>query len=225
MFICLNAKMLKCNKSFTLIEILVSITIFTFLIMAALGVYITSITKHRQALKSQVVNEELQYVVEITSRDINISDGYLMASRDSDVDTRIDTIYLNHPTKKIVGAECTGLGGVDCDKCCNQPAQCDVDLFSCECCLQYRFNSTDNTIEVKGKGDSDFVALTSSRIEIENVYFNIDSVIAGNLARQPKITILIKAKEKNDILGTSEIILQTTITQREIFNLYQGAIP
>ena len=215
--------MLKCNKSFTLIEILVSITIFTFLIMAALGIYITAITKHRQALRSQVVNEDLNYATEVMYRDIK--DSFLMAYCDGLFCNSEKTIYLNHPTKKIVGAACDAIAGPekDCDKCCNTPAQCTVDTFSCRCCLQYRLNSATHKIEVKGAGDFDFLPLTSSRVNIEDVNFLIPTG-AGDTQDQPRITILIEARERNDTLGTSRIILEMTVTQNEVINFYIGNI-
>jgi len=222
MFICLNAKMLKCNKSFTLIEILVSITIFTFLIMAALGIYITAITKHRQALRSQVVNEDLNYATELIYRDIK--DSYLKAYCETAFCGNEKTIYLDHPTKKITGDndgdgtdDCVEKGGIDCRNCSSG------DKFSCECCLQYRFNSSTRQIEIKGIGDSDFVPLTSSRVNIENVNFLI-STGAGDTQKQPRITILIEARERNDTLGTSRIILEMTVTQNEVINFYAGPI-
>lgn len=217
MFICLNAKMLKCNKSFTLIEILTSITIFTFLIMAALGIYITSITKHRQALRSQVVNEDLNYATELMYRDIK--DSFLMAYCDGAFCNNERTIYLNHPIKKIVGDDCVDLAGPnqDCDRCST------ANTFACRCCLQYRLNSTTDQLEGKGAGDADFVPLTSSRVNIENVNFLIPTG-AGDQEDQPRVTILIRAREINDSLGTSQVILQMTVTQNEVINFYAGPI-
>lgn len=197
MFICLNAKMFKCNKGFTLVEIIVAITIFTLLMLATFGVYLTSFRKHRQALMSQIVNEELQYVIEIISRDIR--ESYLMARSIAE-----ERIFLDHPTKNINDATCTP------DNCCAG-------------CLQYRFNLANNRIEVQGRGDISFVALTSPRMEIERVFFNIDTA-AYPAPDQPRITILMRAKARADTLGTSRIILQTTITQKEVVNLYRGGI-
>jgi hypothetical protein len=148
------------------------------------------------ALQTQLVNEDLKYAMEIMGRDIK--ESYIMASS-----TDGKTIYLNHPTKNIDDANCT-LGGV-------------------VGCLQYKFNSTDGRIEVEGKNDSDFVPLTSSKIIVESVNFIINAT-KDEIKDQPKITISIKAKAKNDPKNLSELLLQTTISQKEILNLYQGAL-
>jgi len=213
----LDNKILKKNQSFTLIEILVSITIFTFLIMAALGVYVTSITKHRQALRSQVVNEDLNFATELIYRDIK--DSYLKAYCETAFCGNEKTIYLDHPTKKIIGADCVAIAGPnqDCTKCSL------ANTFACECCLQYRFNSTTYQIEIKGIGDSGFVPLTSSRVNIEDVTFLIPTV-AGDAQDQPRISISIRARERDDALGTSQIILQMSVTQNEVINFYIGDI-
>jgi len=105
----------------------------------------------------------------------------------------------------------------DCDDCSL------TDTFSCRCCLQYRLNSATHKIEVKGAGDFDFLPLTSSRVNIEDVNFLIPTG-AGDTQDQPRITILIEARERNDTLGTSRIILEMTVTQNEVINFYIGNI-
>jgi len=216
MFKFLDFKILK-RQGFTLIEILTAITLFTFLIMAALGIYLTSLTKHRQALKSQVVNEDLQYATELMYQDIRKS--YLMASGDSDDDLKDDIIYLDHPTKNTVS------GSVNATPCaegvCNQ---CSITegTAACKCCLQYHFNSTANRIEMKSKDEpgcnftaaAPCVPITSSRIVIESFNFDIPVIGEGDIGHeldQPRITILIRARERDDVARTSEITLQTQL--------------
>ncbi|HOK35305.1 MAG TPA: type II secretion system protein [Candidatus Pacearchaeota archaeon] len=185
--------------SFTLIELLISVSIFAILMIVISGVYFSSIDKHAMALNLQLVSEDLNYATEIMKKDIK--DSYIMASS-------IDgtTIYLSHPTKNVV------LGG------------CTSENFDKSECLQYKFNANTKKIEVRANGDSGFIPLTSSNTEIENLKFQIDAT-SGNLADQPKITISIKAKAKNDPQKLSQIILQTTVSQqRDIINLYQGAL-
>lgn len=151
--------------------------------------------RHIVALQVQTVNEELRYAMEVMARDIK--DSYVMASGTEPI------IYLYHPTKNFNNSECTTSGFLGC--------------------LQYKYNSVDKRIEVKGKDDSNFVPLTSSNIEVEKLIFNIDAT-AGNASDQPKVTILIKAKEKKDSKGQSETSIQTTVNQKETINLYQGTL-
>lgn len=228
------------NQSFTLIELLTSITLFTFLIMAAIGIYLTSITRHQQALRSQVVNEDLQYATEIMARDIR--DSYIVGWSDTDGDSSTtEIIYLNHPTKNIV----TGV----CDPMNPSPLSCEGCNLStipsqkpaCACCLQYYFNSDPSAlpnigrIEIRDKYndctfDNDCPSLTSSRVDIEYLDFILDDIRdpvsnPGTWQEdQPRVTIVIRAREKDDSLDTSDIRLQLTITQMEVLHFFQGEI-
>lgn len=153
--------------------------------------------RHIVALQVQTVNEELRYAMEVMARDIK--DSYVMASGTEPI-----ILYLYHPTKNNTNnGVCTTSGFLGC--------------------LQYQYNSVDKRIEVMGKDDSNFVPLTSSNIEVEKLIFNIDAT-GGNASDQPKVTILIKAKEKKDSKGQSETSIQTTVNQKETINLYQGIL-
>jgi len=188
------------KSAFTLIELLVSVSIFVIFTLAIMDIYFSSIDRHTVALQIQTVNQELRYAMEVIARDIK--DGYLMASKDNNGDG-IDQIYIYHPTKNIDSNNCkiSGVTG----------------------CLQYKFNTVDKRIETMGSGDSSFVPLTSSRIKVEKVNFYIDDIV-GSTSEQPKVTILISAKEKNDLENQSVIFLQTTVNQKETVNLYQGSL-
>lgn len=184
----------KHQKNFSLIELLISVSIFVVLMITTTSLYFSSIEKHTMALNLQSVTEDIKYATEAMKKDIKNS--YIMA-----LSTDGKTIYLNNKTKNF-GSNCEPGNLLDC--------------------LQYRFNSTENQIEVKANGDSGFVPLTSSNIIIENFSFYIDNAIANNDSKQPKVTIKFKAKAKNDSKNLSEVSFQTTVSQKEIGNLYQG---
>lgn len=183
----------KHQKNFSLIELLISVSIFVVLMITTTSLYLSSIAKHTMALNLQSVTEDIKYATEVMKKDIK--ESYIMA-----LSTDGKTIYLNNKTKNV-GSNCKPDSLLDC--------------------LQYRFNSTENQIEAKANGDLDFVPLTSSNIVIENFSFYIDTIARDN-SEQPKVTIIIKAKAKNDPQNLSEVSFQTTVSQKEIGNLYQG---
>lgn len=189
------------KNAFTLIELLVSVSIFVIFTLAIMSIYFSSIERHTVSLQIQTVNEELRYAIEVMTRDIKA--GYLMASKDNNSDGNIDQIYIYHPTKNINSNNCkiSGVTG----------------------CLQYKFNTVDKRIEVQGNGDSTFVPLTSSNIIVWKMNFYIDDIV-GSTSEQPKVTILINAREKNDPNDQSNILLQATVNQKETVNLYQGPL-
>lgn len=194
------------KNAFTLIELLVSVSIFVIFTLAIMSIYFSSIERHTVALQIQTVNEELRYAIEVMTRDIKA--GYLMASKDNNSDGNIDQIYIYHPTKNINSNNCK-ISGVT------------VGVTGC---LQYKFNTVDKRIEVQGNGDSTFVPLTSSNIIVWKMNFYIDDIV-GSTSEQPKVTILINAREKKDFKDQSKIFLQTTVNQKETVNLYQGLLP
>ncbi len=189
---------IKKSYSFTLIELLVSVSIFVILMILISVIYFSSMDKHTMALNLQLVSEDLNYAMEVMKRDIK--DSYIMASS---IDQTI--IYLNSPAKNV-GPNCT------------------IVNFNKLDCLHYKFNPDTKRIEVMANGDSDFVPLTSSNTEILAFKFQVDAT-AGNLYDQPKVTINLKARAKNDLRNVSQITLQTTVSQqKDIINLYQGAL-
>ena len=75
MFKCLNVKM---NKAFTLVEMLVSILIFSIIIGAATGVFVSAIKLQRYSLTHQQLLDQTSYAMEYMSRAIR------MAQKDDD---------------------------------------------------------------------------------------------------------------------------------------------
>lgn len=186
------------ENSFTIIELLVALTVFVFVIISALSVYTITIQRHFQAQKTQVVNEELAYAIELMATDIKNS-YIILKSPDN------NAIYLAHKTKSQNYENCKN--GIAAD------------------CLVYKLENYQ--ITSKSKGDTVFVPLTSDRIIIERLVFQVNAE-PNSEQDNPQVTILIKARERNDIPGgPTEIFLQTTISQRELEgkpeNKYRGA--
>ena len=208
----LNFKYSK--KSFTIIELLTAIVVFTFVIMATLGIYTITIQRHFQAQKIQTVDEELHYAIEVMARDIK--GGYLMGSKDTNTDGKIDKLYIANQNK---------LSQDDYNNCLNNPKTYPNS------CLIYKIDTSDgdtNGIWVKyGSADSDFVRLTSSKIKL--VYGSCSFTIFAQVTSDsdpkpdsPLIIIDITALFSSDKEGVSKISLHTSVNQEELTNYYQG---
>jgi len=61
------------NKGFTLIEIVVAVAIFTLLIGASAGVFISSLKNQKQGLATQEVLDQTSYLMEYMSRAIRMA--------------------------------------------------------------------------------------------------------------------------------------------------------
>jgi type II secretory pathway component PulJ len=202
----LNLKHSK--KSFTIIELLTAIAVFTFIIIATLGIYTITIQRHFQAQKIQTVEEELHYAIEVMARDIK--GGYLMGSKDTNGDSKIDKLYIANQNKLTQDD--------DYNKCLN-------NLY--DYCLTYRIdtsNSATNGIWVKyGSADSQEVRLTSSKIKLTNGSFTIFAQGNPNLPKDSPLTMIdITALFSSDKEEVSKISLHTSVTQEELTNYYQG---
>ena len=192
------------KRGFTIIELLMAMGVFIFVIISALGIYIIAIQRHYQAQKIQLVTEELRFAMELISNDIKNSD--IIAAKDeypTGGDGLIDLIYLDYPDKNIDSNSCND--------------------SSYTGCFQYKIDYANKDIRASGAGDGgNFIPLTSQNIEIiEGSQFYVDAT-PYNEQELPKVTILIKAKAKNDTENISDLILQTTISQRKLENRYQG---
>lgn len=196
-------------KSFTIIELLIAMTVFVFVIISTLTIYTMTIQKHFQARKSQIVNEDLQYAIEVMNADIKNS----FVVGEGPVDPPNKVIYLANKTKSPIYDDC-------------------LTTVNDTNCLVYKIAKDSNNngrIWVKGKGDTaGYVELTSSRVTVDydRSFFDVDAE-ALTSKHNPEVTILIVAREKTESLGgLSEIILQTTVSQRELdgepVNRYRG---
>jgi prepilin-type N-terminal cleavage/methylation domain-containing protein len=61
------------NKAFTLIEVLLAVTIFSLFIGASTGIFISSIGAQRKALAAQEVLDQTSYVMEYVSRALRMA--------------------------------------------------------------------------------------------------------------------------------------------------------
>lgn len=206
------------KRSFTLIELLTAITVFVFLITATMGIYVTTIQKHFQAQKIQVVTEELRYTMDLMSRDIKNS--YVVAIKNGGDDYQ--SIWLAHLTKMTEAQRNT---------CLASPSENN--------CLVYRFNYRDHTgnscrgtqkqcIDSKEVGATEtYAPLTSSNIGIiKGATYEEESKfeVSPGATSTPLINIFIYAKEINDnqSICISCVFLKTSVSQKEIENFYKG---
>lgn len=190
------------KSSFTIIELLMALGVFTFVVLSALGIYTTTIQKHYEAQKIQLVVEELRWPMELMAKDIK--EGILMWSKSN------NEIYI--ASKRI---------GLDNFNKCLAGNKSN--------CLIYKINLSDinnSRIEVSFNGGATYLQMTSSKIQIlSGSQFKLPSNLSNNPSKNPMVTILIKAKATNDPKEISQITLQTTVNQNSPENHYQGSLP
>lgn len=61
------------NKGLTLIELVVAVAVFSLVALSALGVFALGLKKQRQGLTTQIVQENIHYVLEMMAKEIRMS--------------------------------------------------------------------------------------------------------------------------------------------------------
>ncbi|MDP2090090.1 MAG: prepilin-type N-terminal cleavage/methylation domain-containing protein [Candidatus Gracilibacteria bacterium] len=191
------------NYGFTLVEVLVSITIFSIMFISIIWIYIISTDISMKSDINRVMQENLKNLASKISEDIR-KDGIKGVSSST-----IDTCDFDKTTLKNYK-----VGDKLCAKSGNIYYLAKKDLVLGE---YYRVS---DSLECSGLTDNCVIAmgpnepLTNSYVSIKELKFYIsdDSVpkVTINIVLQPSI----KKGVKPDMIKDSKIIFQTTISER-----------
>jgi prepilin-type N-terminal cleavage/methylation domain-containing protein len=182
----MEKKNIKKNKGFTLIEMLVAMTLFSFVITIALGALFTILKANEKAKIMKTVVNNLNVALEGMSREIRVGSEYNNSNG--------STSHFKFKTKE----GCVGEYKLE-DKLIKRRIK--------------RKDPEDPSSVCGDKGDANFVAITGSDMEITDLSFNITGVGADSF--QPRVLILLKGKiDRPNINEVFNI--QTTISQRKI---------
>jgi len=178
------------DRGFTLIEMLVTMTVFSLILGAALAILTSAIRLQEYNLAYFKITDQTSYVLEYMSRQIR------MARRD-DADTCIGT-NLRFKVQEIPGGA-TGLMFVD----------------SIGHCKGYFLDPSDKRLKEYDALRSPLIlALTPIDIEISSLIF-VPRGESGADGIQPRVTISMKVKGENQ--GSQPVAnVQTTISTRNL---------
>jgi len=177
----------KFKKAFTLIEVLVSVAIFSLLIAGPTGFFISSLKGQKKALSSQELIDNTSYFLEYFSRAVR------MAQKDS------SSVCLTNSSNKT-NYELVGELGI---KFVNYKGDC-----------QEIFLEGGRIKEKRGGLDVGF--LTSANLEVVIFKIRLSGETqSDNL--QPKVTVFLKMKGTNKSEEMNpDINIQTTLSQRNL---------
>jgi len=176
------------RNGFTLIEMLVAVTVFTLILGSAAGLFVAGIRSQTKALVFQKLLDETGFVMEKMSRALRVA-------------------------KKDLTGWCLplGLGCGSGYNYCNPTPNNDFILFigskdECSAFFLFNFSLAQNPPVAA-------LPLTSTDFEVTSVVFDLSGESqTDNL--QPRVTILLKIKNAN--AAKPEITIQTTISQRNL---------
>lgn len=191
------------NSGYTLIEILVAVSIFTTVIAAPTGFFITALKVQQKALASQKILDETSYVLEYVGRAIRMAKKELTCEyKDSP-----QTCFCLKTKGYGYNYETTRDGNGIRFNTYDTPSDCK-EIF---------WDTSDNKIkERKNKGEE--IPLTSDDLEVVSFKVGPPDSWTQDDNLQPRITLYLEVKGIKVAQPELQPVLkiQTTISQRNL---------
>lgn len=187
------------NRGFSLIELLVSMALFTVVLTMGVGALMVLINANAKAQNTQESVSNIQFALDSMAREIRTGFAYYCSGgteTTGDITTHQDCnkgTYLS-----IIEGGKSLTDGADNRR------------------IAYRYNSTDGSIERK-VGSGSWVRLTNPTINVTAMHFNVSNTANkeddANLF-QPNATIFIEGEVVGVGSTGSSFMIQTTVTKR-----------
>jgi prepilin-type N-terminal cleavage/methylation domain-containing protein len=175
-------------KGFSLIEVMVSVTLFAIIILSTTQIFKMVVDGQRGAIAAQNVEESLKYFSEVTGKEMR------MAQKNS------DNFCSGIPADKIFVVT---------------PVNSTMDSLSFKNrygeCVTYQLGS-----DISGnqrfviKRDSSLDFITPAKIRVDALHF----IVSESAQTQPIVTINLKAHATERVQFRSDMIMQTSISSR-----------
>ncbi|MDD5145537.1 MAG: type II secretion system protein [Candidatus Pacebacteria bacterium] len=181
------------NKGFTLVEMMVAITIFSVIVGAAIGVFVSSMKSQRKVLAEQEILDQTSYALEYISRAIR------MAKKDS-------------------GPECLSLDNLNYEKTSSGTGGIKFKTYLGDYCQEFFRECSGGKcylVERKTEIDTGFITennLTAPNLNVASFNIGPADTWSQDDSLQPAITIFFEIEGKEN----SKISIQTTISQRNL---------
>ncbi|MFA5024005.1 MAG: prepilin-type N-terminal cleavage/methylation domain-containing protein [Patescibacteria group bacterium] len=169
----------------SLIEVIVSVLLFTVIIMSATQIFKLVIDAQRSSIATQNVQESLKYFLEVMSKEVRT------AKKNQDVCPGI-------ATNRIFATSSNALGDILTFR--NYDGEC----------VTYSLDTDGDNQRFQITRDSQSGFISPAKIRIDSLHF----VIADSSTVQPSIVVNLKAWALSEGQFNSEMTIQTTITSR-----------
>lgn len=176
------------KRGFTLIEVMVAVTIFSLMVGTIMEIFMWGIKEQRRALSTQKLLDETSYALEHMSRSIR------MAKKELNAPACLSTNGLNYETN----ADKTLIRFIDHNNVCTE------------------FFLDADSKQLKKTAGGATLAMTSSAFAINVFKFNFIGESQSD-AIQPRVTIFLDIQGGGQKLEERpQIKIQTTISQRNL---------
>lgn len=177
---------IKNEKGFTLLEILVSVAIFSLVLVATMGAILTVLDANRKARTVVEAMNNLNFAMESITRSIKTGVNPVNVGGTSAIAVKANDLGSGDFTREHISYKLDG----------GQILRCVNTILDGVC----------------DSGDS-WVPLTSKEIVIEGLTFKISNTTDFN---QPKVLVNVRGKVEANEHIYSRFHLQTTISQRDL---------
>lgn len=210
------------KKGFTLIEVLVSLSIFTMVIVIAVGVLLTMVDANSRAQNMQSVMTNLSFAVDSMTRDIRTGTNYFCQSSNSSAGSA--TVPALSSSLPVSGNDVRNCGNGRSNRFSfsfiegggSLTANCGSGRIA------YRYNPTDKSIERRlcagdGQGGdnqpADWQRMTATNVQVDELRF---TVTGANLSDEltPTVTIYVSGSVAGTVKTATNFSMQTTVTQQ-----------
>lgn len=190
------------QRGFSLVEVLVSLSIFTIVVVISVSTLLVLIDANAKSQSMQVVMSNLAFALDSMTREIRTGDSYFCILSSQDFITTLDgsaqqdcpngspAFAFNEGGESITGQICSGPG--------------------CSKRITYRLNNA--AIERRIGDDTDWVPVTSPDVSIEELEFVVTGSERGDDIT-PSVTIYLSGWVDAGATTGSEFEIQTTVTQ------------
>jgi prepilin-type N-terminal cleavage/methylation domain-containing protein len=180
----------KSDKGFTLIEMLVSIALFSIVLVIVLGAMLTIINVNRRAQALASVINNFNSSVESMNRVIKSAEptSISVTSYEGNSGGKIE-LTINNEYNLVGAGSLLGNDNVD---------------------VSFRFNETDGSIE-RSLANGAWLAITADDVTIQKLQF-----IKNTSPTQPEVIIIIAGEAGVDADSKTSFEIMTTVSQRQI---------
>ncbi len=178
------------RAGFTMIELLVSMTVFIILMGLIADIFISSLRSQRTLVALMAANDNASLMLEQLARDIRTGSNFCIADSSG--------ACTSPPVTQGAALAFTNAAGTQ---------------------VIYRFNALDSDIEKSEDNGATFSILTSANVLINNLVFRlVDQEISSgpNDPWPPRVTITLKVGSTDQQLSGITTNLETSVSSRNI---------
>lgn len=177
-------RILNSHKGFTLIEMVVAVSLFTVVMLSSMGAIISMIDANRKAQSLRIVMDNLNFAVENITRTMRVGVDY----------------------------HCGVLGDYNTPRDCAQDGDSFIAFKDSDNQLLI-FQLNDGQIERSEDGGATYLSITSPEINIQELrFFVLGSENSDQL--QPRVLMIVRGTAGTVQKTQTTFNLQTTISQR-----------